>query len=105
MADDAVVGELPVQVLYAPAPPAVPVILTLMIAPGATIAEVLIKSNIAAQVPGLDVSASRVGIWGKLQEPDTVVPAHGRIEIYRPLIADPKEARRRRAVGKSSDKS
>lgn len=41
-----------------------------------------------------------VGIYGKKKPLDTVLREHDRIEVYRPLQADPKEARRRRASGK-----
>ena len=51
--------------------------------------------------PNLDLSLHRVGIYGKLKPPDTVLRAHDRVEIYRPLLADPKESRRRRASKKA----
>lgn len=47
--------------------------------------------------PALDLSQHRVGIFGKLKTLDTVLRDHDRVEIYRPLLADPKESRRRRA--------
>ena len=50
--------------------------------------------------PDLDLSLHRVGIFGKLKTPDTVLREHDRVEIYRPLLADPKESRRRRASKK-----
>jgi putative ubiquitin-RnfH superfamily antitoxin RatB of RatAB toxin-antitoxin module len=48
----------------------------------------------------IDLTVSRVGIYGKLKTLDTVVRAQDRIEIYRPLIADPKDSRRRRVEKK-----
>lgn len=51
--------------------------------------------------PDLDLSQYRVGIFGKLKTVDTLLRDHDRIEIYRPLLADPKESRRRRANKKS----
>lgn len=51
--------------------------------------------------PDLDLSQYRVGIFGKLKTLDAVLRDHDRVEIYRPLLADPKESRRRRAAKKS----
>ena len=47
--------------------------------------------------PEIDLAANKLGIFGKLAKADTVLRDRDRIEIYRPLIADPKEVRRRRA--------
>ncbi|MES2832172.1 MAG: RnfH family protein [Pseudomonadota bacterium] len=101
MADPVEALHFPVQVVYAPAPPAMPLLETLIVAPNTTIAEVLRQSRITATLPDLDLSACKVGIWGKIVECEAIVPAHSRIEIYRPLIADPKDARRRRAASKT----
>ena len=51
-------------------------------------------------LPLFDLSQFRVGIFGKLKTPDTVLRANDRVEVYRPLQADPKESRRRRALHK-----
>ncbi|MDP9109332.1 MAG: RnfH family protein [Pseudomonadota bacterium] len=48
-------------------------------------------------LPDSDLSQQPVGIFGKRKTPDTLLRQHDRIEIYRPLVADPKESRRRRA--------
>ena len=69
---------------------------TLDVAEHSTIAQVIRMSGIA--LPGTDIQQLKVGIYGKIRTPDTVVRAHDRIEIYRPLQADPMEARRRRIV-------
>lgn len=57
----------------------------------------------AAPAPAapFDLAAHPVGIFGKKKAPDTVLRDGDRVEIYRPLLADPKESRRRRASGKS----
>ena len=47
--------------------------------------------------PEIDLASSKLGIFGKLTKADTVLRDKDRIEIYRPLIADPKEVRRKRA--------
>ncbi|MCG2584113.1 RnfH family protein [Massilia sp. TS11] len=67
---------------------------------GTTIGQAIIASGIAADVPGIDLDHNPVGVFGKKKTLDTLVRAQDRIEIYRPLIADPKEARRRRAARK-----
>lgn len=53
--------------------------------------------------PDLDILQHRVGIFGKLKTPDTVLREHDRVEIYRPLLADPKESRRLRADKKGKE--
>jgi putative ubiquitin-RnfH superfamily antitoxin RatB of RatAB toxin-antitoxin module len=47
--------------------------------------------------PEIDLASAKVGIWNKSSELDAVLREKDRIEIYRPLIADPKEVRRKRA--------
>lgn len=63
---------------------------------GATIADALKASGLAGELPGMDLAAMAVGIYGKKKTPETVLREHDRVEVYRPLIADPKNARRRR---------
>ncbi len=64
---------------------------------GATLMEGILASGLLEKFPDLDLSAHKLGIFGKLAKPDTVLRDRDRVEIYRPLIADPKEVRRRRA--------
>ena len=64
---------------------------------GTTVLEAIQASGILEKYPQIDIAASKVGIFGKLVKPDTVLREKDRIEIYRPLIADPKEVRRKRA--------
>jgi len=63
---------------------------------GTTIVAAIAASGLQQVCPEVDVSAMRVGIFGKLKTPDTVVRAGDRVEVYRPLTADPKQARRKR---------
>lgn len=63
---------------------------------GATIADALNVSGLALAVPEVDLETMVVGIYGKKKPRDTVLREHDRVEVYRPLIADPKNARRRR---------
>lgn len=64
---------------------------------GATVREAIERSGLLGEHPELDVSNLMVGIWNHRSTLDAAVRADDRIEIYRPLTADPKEARRRRA--------
>ena len=64
---------------------------------GTTIAEAVKLSGILDKFPEIDLEKGRFGIFGKLSKVDTVLREKDRIEIYRPLIADPKEVRRKRA--------
>lgn len=63
---------------------------------GSSIAAAIAASGVLAEFPELDPQSLRTGIFSKLKPADTVVRDGDRIEIYRPLIADPKTARRRR---------
>lgn len=71
------------------------------VAEGTTIAEALSHSEIHQFVPNLEVVDGKVGIFGKVAKMSQVLKEGDRIEIYRPLMNDPKEARRRRAIEKS----
>ena len=72
---------------------------------GTTVAQALRLSGVLERYPEIDLEKNRLGIYGKLSAPDAVLRDHDRIEIYRPLLADPKEVRRRRAAeGKTMKK-
>lgn len=72
--------------------------------PGTTIQQAIQGSGIVRLAPEIDVSVWRVGIYGKLKTLDTVLCEHDRVEIYRPLIADPKDSRRKRAENRDVKK-
>jgi uncharacterized protein len=67
---------------------------------GATVRQAALQSGMDAHFPGLDLANSPLGIFGKaVAKPDERVLEDGeRVEIYRPLIADPKEVRKQRAA-------
>ena len=73
------------------------VLLSLEVRPGTTVHEAIEQSGITRNFPRLDAAHSKIGIFGKLVNLETVLRAGDRVEIYRPLIADPKDARRLRA--------
>ena len=67
---------------------------------GTTLRQAIEQSGLLRKAPEIDLASARVGVYGKLKTHDTILRDRDRVEIYRPLIADPKDARRRRA-GKS----
>lgn len=69
---------------------------------GITVGEAIEQSGIIKAFPDIDLDTQKVGIFGKAATLATVLAEGDRVEIYRKLIADPKEARRKRAAeGKS----
>jgi len=64
---------------------------------GTTVAEAVQASGVLDKHPEIDLAKNKLGIFGKLAKAGAVVRDKDRIEIYRPLIADPKEVRRKRA--------
>jgi hypothetical protein len=55
-------------------------------------------SGILGRFPEIDLGTNKIGIFGKAAKLDAVLSEGDRVEIYRPLIADPKEARKKRAA-------
>ena len=65
---------------------------------GATLKDGILASGILKHYPDLVLEQLTVGVFGKLAALDTTLNARDRIEIYRPLLADPKEVRKQRAA-------
>jgi len=65
---------------------------------GTTLGAAIVQSGIMMDFPELDLENAKVGIYGKVASMTTVLNDHDRVEIYHPLIADPKEVRRKRAA-------
>ena len=61
---------------------------------GVSVRDALSASGLVQRHPGADFAALRIGVWGKLREPGDALRDQDRVEIYRPLKVDPKEARR-----------
>jgi putative ubiquitin-RnfH superfamily antitoxin RatB of RatAB toxin-antitoxin module len=94
---------IPVEVAYAL--PDRQVILALDVAADATVAAVIAQSGILEEFPEIDLENNKVGVFGKLGKLTDTLHAGDRVEIYRPLIADPKEVRKQRAAsGKAMKK-
>ncbi len=75
-------------------------LLTINVPENCRLAEAVERSGLNEKVPGGLPDGSRYGIWSKISPADAELQNGDRIEIYRPLIADPKEARRLRAKQK-----
>ena len=75
-------------------------LLRLNLPAGTNMREAVLRSGIQQHFPGLDVQQAPLGIFGKaVAKPEERVLEEGeRVEIYRPLLADPKEIRRQRAA-------
>lgn len=92
-----------IEVLYAL--PQEQVLLRVQAPQGATVDEAIRLSGVLEKHPEIDLASNKLGIYGKLSKSDTVLRDRDRVEIYRPLIADPKEVRRQRAAeGKAMKK-
>lgn len=90
------VDQIDIEVAYAL--PAEQVIVEINVPEDCTVREAIRRSGLLAQHTEIDLDQNRVGIFGKLAKLDDRVHAGDRVEIYRALIADPKEARKRRAA-------
>lgn len=80
--------------------PGLQVLRNLQVAAGSTVHQAIMVSGILQQAPEIDLSVAKVGIFNKIKPLDTLLRAQDRIEIYRPLVADPKTARRQRVEEK-----
>lgn len=73
-------------------------VIPLNLAAGTTLRQAVEASGLSAKYPDIDLAKGKFGIYSKLAKPDTVLRDRDRVEIYRPLIADPKEVRKQRAA-------
>ena len=64
---------------------------------GSTVQQAVEASGLKQKHPEIDLAKNKVGIFGKLSKLDAPLRDRDRVEIYRPLIADPKEVRKKRA--------
>jgi len=92
----AVEGEITVEVCYARAD--VQAVAAVKVAAGSTVVEAVRRSGLLQRFPEIDLKANIVGVFGKKVTLDRRLSDGERVEIYRPLNADPKEVRRKRAA-------
>ncbi|WP_455221951.1 RnfH family protein [Kaarinaea lacus] len=95
--------QILVEVAYAK--PEVQVIIPLFVDKGTTLEQAIQLSGVLEDFPEIDLNKNKMGIFSKIAKKDTVLREKDRVEIYRPLIADPKEVRKQRAAqGKAMKK-
>jgi putative ubiquitin-RnfH superfamily antitoxin RatB of RatAB toxin-antitoxin module len=73
-------------------------LLELEVGEGTTLKQAVELSGIIDTYPQIDLTKDKTGIFGKIAKLDTILREKDRVEIYRPLIADPKQVRKERAA-------
>jgi putative ubiquitin-RnfH superfamily antitoxin RatB of RatAB toxin-antitoxin module len=91
------VNAAPLQIEVAYAEPGRAIVKSYRLDPGASVADVLRLAALDPDFTGVDLANSAIGIFGRPAKPEQALQPGDRIEIYRPLTADPKTARRARA--------
>ncbi|MFM9434939.1 uncharacterized protein ACFDR9_002001 [Janthinobacterium sp. CG_23.3] len=92
---EAMTQQIKVQVCYAT--PDYEFLRDLQVPAGTTLEQAVRLSGLLLEVPQINLASAAVGVYAKKKTLDTVLREHDRVEVYRPLLADPKETRRRRA--------
>jgi putative ubiquitin-RnfH superfamily antitoxin RatB of RatAB toxin-antitoxin module len=90
--------EIQVEVAYAA--PRRQVVKTLVLPTGSNIERAILASGLLDEFPDIDLNLQSVGVFGEIVKLDAPLRGGERVEIYRALINDPKEARQRRALAK-----
>ena len=91
------------QIAVAYSDPANQIWLRIEVPDDVTVEQAIIKSGILRQFPDIDLTEQKVGVFGKLVKLDGALQPGDRIEIYRPIIADPKTVPRRRTGDEDDD--
>lgn len=73
-------------------------IVALRLPQGATVRQAIMASGLLDKYPEIDLAKNKLGIFSKLAKPETVLRDRDRVEIYRPLLVEPKGARQRRVA-------
>jgi len=92
-ADAATSGGLPIAVAH-------PVVVTVELAPGATVRDAVLASGLLQHLPGVAVDALDLGVFNRAARPERLLEPGDRVEIYRPLQIDPKAARHLRVAAR-----
>lgn len=87
--------QLSIEVVYGT--PTRQEIISCIVEPNTTIEQAILASGIVDEFPEIDLAVNNVGIWNRVAKLTDIVKDLDRIEVYRPLLADPKEVRKRRA--------
>ena len=88
-------APLQIEVVYAE--PGRAMVKCYQLDPGASVADALRLAALDPDFTGVDLANAAIGIFGRLARPEQALQPGDRVEIYRPLAADPKTARRARA--------
>ena len=88
-------GKIPVEVAYAS--PDKQIIVRLDVPEGTNLSEAVQMSGILSEFPEIELTAKNVGVFSQRKALDYLLKANDRVEIYRPLLIDPKQARRLKA--------
>ncbi len=96
------VSELNIEVTYAL--PEKQFLLSVKVKEGSTVEEAILASGILALRDDIDLKKNKIGIYSRPAKLTDLVQDGDRVEIYRPLIADPKELRRKRAEKSKENK-
>jgi putative ubiquitin-RnfH superfamily antitoxin RatB of RatAB toxin-antitoxin module len=91
-------ASLRVEVVYAA--PETEDAVSVMLPPGAKVRDAVLASGILERHPEIDLGRQKLGVYGKAVAASAPLADGDRVEVYRPLELDPKEARRRRAIRK-----
>ena len=94
--DNAKPATIRVEIAYAR--PDEQAIIPIEVPEGTTLEQVILRSRIQERFPEVQLQTAKVGVFGKLSKLSAAVRAGDRVEIYRPLLADPKEVRKKRAA-------
>ena len=94
-----------IEVAYAPLHPNKQILKQLRVPTGTTVEQAIKLSKLMDEFPEIDLLTNKLGIFSKFTQRDTILRGNDRIEIYRPLKIDPKEARRIRAKTKNTYKN
>lgn len=93
--ENSVQEQLAIEVVYGT--PTKQEIINCFVEPNTTIEQAVLASGIIDVFPEIDLTINKVGIWNRVAKLTDIVNDLDRIEVYRPLLADPKEVRKRRA--------
>ena len=93
--DSSEIEQLAIEVVYGT--PIRQEIISCTVEPNTTIEQAILASGIVAEFPEIDLTINNVGIWNRVAKLTDIVKDLDRIEVYRPLLADPTEVRKRRA--------
>lgn len=98
MVDEVGGGAALIEIEVAYAKPEEQVIITVKVPQGTTIAQAVGLSGLLPRFPEISGPELKLGVFGVVCKPEQIVKQGDRVEIYRPLIHDPKESRRQRAL-------